>query len=189
MIAPRQYTVIARSYAEALFRAARAQGILQRVQEECKALAAVVDQAERRLRIFMGNPKVPTENKLALIDKALAPRFSPLTVRMLHMLVRRERTEHLGEILALFVEMGEQAEGIHQAQLQSAVDLSFQDRLRLKAALEAWTGCRLKIEYEVDSGLIGGLVFRFRDTLIDSSLRAGLALLRRRMLNTSLAQG
>jgi F-type H+-transporting ATPase subunit delta len=187
MIRQRQTTVVARSYAEALFRAARAQGILQRVQEECKALAAVLARLERFV-FFLGNPQVPTETKLELIERVFTPRVSPLLSRMLVLMVRRERVDHLAEALDLLEEMVEHAEGLYEAVLASAVDLDFQDKLRLKTELEKYTGCRLRIDYRVDADLIGGLVFRFRDVLIDGSLRFGLGELRRRMLETPLAQ-
>ena len=145
--------------------------------------------APTRLRIFLANPQVPTETKMELINRTLGPKFSPLVIRLIELMIDRERIDVLPDVLAEIQRLVEHAEGIYQAEIDSAMELDFQDKLRLKNALEKYTGYKLKIDYNVEPNLIGGLVFRFRDTLIDGSLRSGLNKLRRRLLETALPQG
>jgi F-type H+-transporting ATPase subunit delta len=183
----RQFTVVQRTYAEALLGAARRTGSLQRVQEEAKILLQVVKKSPRLL-LFMENPNVEPTEKLALLDRVFKARLSPVLINLLHVLAARRRTTNLDEILDLFQELTEQAEGIFQATVTSAYNLSVQDKLKLKASLEQYTRSRLKIDYGVDPGLIGGIVFRFRDLLIDSSLRSALDQLRRRLTRAPLAR-
>lgn len=184
-IRQRQRSVIARSYAEALFRAAEKVGAVDELARECETLEEVFRRNATTL-FYLGSPQVPTEDKVALIDRVFAPRVSPLLTRMLKMMVERERVDYLVETLDYVQELIERARGIYPAIVASALELDAADRQRLQAALERYTGCRLNIEYQVDPNLIGGIVFRFRDTLIDGSLRAGLDNLRRRLLETAL---
>jgi F-type H+-transporting ATPase subunit delta len=180
-----QTSIVAASYAEALFRAARKQGILQRLQEECRVLSQVIKSGsgERSsLQVFIEDPQRPTEHKLELVDKVLKGRLNPLLVNLLRMLVERERCEFLKQILQLIQDKIEEAEGIFEAKVESAAELGFQEKLKLKAALEKFTNACLRLEYEVNPNLIGGLVFRFRDTLIDGSIQYGLQDLKRKML-------
>jgi F-type H+-transporting ATPase subunit delta len=131
---------------------------------------------------------VAVGEKLKLLDRAFKGRLSPLLINLLHLLATRRRTTYLDETLTLFQELVERAEGISQASVSSAGELSFQDKLRLKAALEKYTKSRLKIEYLVEPGLIGGVIFRFRDLLVDGSLASALEELRERMLSRTLVR-
>lgn len=181
----RQTTPVERTYAEALFGAARSMGVLQRVQEEAKVLLKVVQQ-NRSLLTFLESPHVKIEEKMGLLDRVFKGRLSPVMINLLHVLATRRRTTYLDEILEHFQELVEQAEGIYQATVTSAWELNFQDKLKLKTALERHTQSRLKIDYAVDPAVLGGVIFRFRDLLIDGSLRGGLHSLRERLLGTQL---
>jgi F-type H+-transporting ATPase subunit delta len=79
--------------------------------------------------------------------------------------------------------------GIYPAELASGHPLTADDRARLEGVLQRYTGCRLKIDWSVEPSLIGGIVFRFRDLLVDGSLRSGLAEIRRRWRQTSMVRG
>jgi len=105
-----QYTVVARTYAEALFAGARRLGIVQRALEEAKALGKILGRTPR-LATFLDHPRIAREAKLATLERVFRSRISPLMLNLLRTLVTRRRTGHLAEILALFQELGEQAEG------------------------------------------------------------------------------
>jgi F-type H+-transporting ATPase subunit delta len=185
MIKQREYSLVAKSYATALFNASQKLGILQRVAEESKGLLQVVEQAPRLLN-FLDNPRVSSESKLELLGTVLRSRVSPILMTMLTFLIKRNRTQHLADILARLQELIEEAEGVQHAVLESAVELNFQDKLRLKSSLEKYTSSRLHIDYQVNPGLLGGLVFRYRDMLVDSSVSHGLDQLRRQLLTVQL---
>ena len=188
MMKQKQYTLIARSYAAALFGATRKQGILQRVREECRILAQTAERSPSLLT-FLDSPQVTTEQKFELLDKVFKTRFHEMLLLLLRMLVVRDRTGHLVEILERFEELVELAEGYHRAQVTSAHTLGFQDRLKLKSVLEKYTKFHLNIDYEVDPYLIGGVVFRADDLRIDGSLRGGLDEVRRRLSLVQIGRG
>lgn len=176
----RQYSLIANSYALALFHAARAKGQIQRISEECRTLADTT-RSHKHFTVFLHSPQIATQPKLDLIDKVFGATFSPMLIRLLVMLVQRDRANYLIEILERFDELVQQAEGIFPATLSSAVELGYQEKLALRSVLEKYTGFRLNIRFEVEPRLIGGLIFRCRDLLIDSSLSNALQNLRRSM--------
>lgn len=181
----REYSLIARSYAEALFRSARTQGQTQRVKEDCRALAESIRKQPRFL-IFLESPQIATEAKNDLILRVFGDKLSPLLMRLLAMLVRRERVSHLVAILERFEELAEQAEGIYPASVTSAIELGYKEKLELRSVLEKYTRFRLNIRFHIEPNLIGGLIFRCRDLLIDSSLHNSLENLRRRLATTSI---
>jgi F-type H+-transporting ATPase subunit delta len=181
----RQYSPIERTYAEALLGAARRLGIVQRAMEEARVLLKVVKQ-NPRLLLFLESPHISAQEKQELLDRVFKGRLSPLMVNLLHVLAARRRTTYLDETLELFQELVEQSEGLWRVQVTTAHELNFQDKVRLKTALEKFTKRQLKIEYNIDPRLIGGLVCRLRDFQIDASLRNALNGIRYRLLHTPL---
>ena len=186
MITQQQYSLVARSYATALFRTAQKQGILQRVREECRVLGEVARGKQKGLTIFMESPQISTEDKMAVFDRVLRPRVSQVLLKLIHLLVTRERRGVFADITELFELMVEEAEGIDHATVETARELRMQDKLRLKDALEKYTRRRLKIDFVVDPRLIGGLIFRYGDVLIDNSLRHGLDEIQERLRKTQV---
>lgn len=185
MIKQRQYSAVARSYATALFNVAKEQGTLDRLAEESAAVEAAIE-ANPRLKIFMASPRISTEEKMGLIERVFSGRISELLMRALMILVRRERTIQLDAILDLLQQLIEEDKGIHPAVVQTARELPEEDRWRLQAALEKYTGMKLNIDYQIDPRLIGGIVFQLADMLIDTSMRSYLEDLRRRLKETKL---
>ena len=177
----RQTDPVACSYAAALLGAARRRGVsVPALQDECRALIAVV-RAHPRLIGFFATPSIPTEDKMCLLASVFEPRCSALTMRLLRMLVLRDRSAVLGDTLAYFIELADTSEGIYPAMVASARPLGVAMRRRIAEAFERLTGRRLRIAFEVDESLIGGLVLRSGDLLADGSLRRGLDNLQRRL--------
>ncbi len=181
----RQFSPVARTYAEALLRAARRKGTLDRVEADAAALVEALRRTPR-LGVFLDNPQVPTEDKLELLRKALGDRISPLIATLLEMFVRRDRIRHLVPALEHFAERVEAERGVGRAIVVSAHPVADADRERLQQAFERYTRFKLIIDWQVDPEIIGGIVFRFRDLLIDDSLRSELDKLRSRMLATQV---
>lgn len=179
MAASGAVSIRAHSYAQALFNAGRTQGVVQRLVEESKMVAALLAQ-QPTFRHFIEGPQISREKKRALVDTAFKNRVNPLLLNLLYMMVDRERAGILGDVLTEFQEVVERAEGTWPATISSARELGFQEKLKLKTALEKYTGFHLRLKYQVQPALMGGIVFRFRDVLIDGSVRRGLDRLRRR---------
>lgn len=185
MIRQRHYTPVATSYARALLGTGRRLGTLVELAGEARQLADVVVRTPR-LMFFFDNPGVSTRAKHDLLEKSFGGRLSDPLMRMLRLLVDRERTRYLAEILDLFGDLAEREQGIHQGVVQTARPLPDEDRERLQKALEAYTGHRLNIDFRVDDDLIGGLLFRSGDLLVDGTLRHGLVEIREKLLHTQV---
>ncbi|MBI1783960.1 ATP synthase F1 subunit delta [Candidatus Sumerlaeota bacterium] len=167
------------SYAQALFNVAKGRGTVAELMSQAAELAGVLAE-QPKIAYFLESPQVPTEKKHALIDKALKGSLNPVLVNMLRMLVDRDRAGLLSGILTEFEEIAERAEGIYPASVTSARELREDEKQNLQRGLEKYTASRLKIKYHVRRDLLGGIVFRFKDVLVDGSVRHGLNEIRRR---------
>ena len=185
MIKQRQYTDVTRAYAHALFNAAKKAGALDRVEFQVRDLAEI-HRANPRLGVFMEGPQFSTEAKLEMLAKLFGGGLEPMLFRMLQLMARRERYGELRGVLQLLEELVEEDKGIFPAMVTTARPLDAVSRVRLEKQLEVYTGCNLKIEWSIDADLIGGVVFRFRDLLLDTSLASGLKRLGRQLTQTQI---
>lgn len=179
MARERGSVLLIQSYAQALFSAGRKLGVVQRLLEESRMLGTLLAQ-QPNFRHFLEQPQLSKEVKRALIDKAFKDKLNPILMNLLAMMVDRERAILLPSILEKFQEVAERFEGIYPATIISARELGFQEKLRLKTALEKHTGVHLRIRHQVHPEILGGIIFRFKDTLVDGSVRNGLKEIRKR---------
>jgi len=134
-------------------------------------------------RTVFVSPAVPTAEKRAALDK-LWPNTSPVVRNFLHILAERDRLAEVPGIAEALRDLINQRRGIVTAEVTSAVALD-EDMLRLvthrlAAYLESDPD-KVTIRTRVDPSLIGGLVARVGDRLIDDSVRGRLERLRRNL--------
>jgi F-type H+-transporting ATPase subunit delta len=137
------------------------------VQAEDALLAA-------RLRVFIESPQVPDGEKRALIRNVFGGRVDPLLLNLMCLMIDKRRADHIAPALCRFCEMADERKGIHPGLVRTARELTAEERERMQSCLERFTDSRLRLRYGVDPNLIGGVVFKYRDLLVDSTLRASL---------------
>ncbi len=185
MIRQREYSPVARSYAAALLGTARRLGRVNELDRQTRALATAFARSPRTT-VFLDHPRVPAEKKIEYLNRVFGDRIEPALARMLELLVLRARMRYLVEILDRFHELVEREQGIGQAIVLSARPLEDAERRRLLVSFERYTGNRLHVDWRTDARLLGGIVFRFRDLLVDGSVRTGLEHIHERLLGTQV---
>jgi F-type H+-transporting ATPase subunit delta len=170
--------IAAKRYAEAAYLLAREAGKEDEWSSGLAAMAALFgDQAARAL---FENTRVPRSDKLALVERALAG-ADPLVLNLARLLARRRRTSLGPQIAQAFQELIDAAKGISHAIVTTAVPLSEGDRAAVQKRLAEITGGPVEMETLVDEAIIGGLVARIGDRLIDGSTRSRLLALKRQL--------
>lgn len=169
------------SYATALFNAGKKQNAASALMADAQALRSILD-SHPKLSYFLESPQIGTDRKHELAASVFKDKLEPLLFNLLRLLIDRERAILLGDILERFVEIAERAEGIYPASVNSARELGEEEKASLTKALEKFTDCKLKIKYRVRPDLLGGIVFRFQDILVDGSVRRGLNEIRERLI-------
>ncbi|MBX3730301.1 MAG: ATP synthase F1 subunit delta [Candidatus Sumerlaeia bacterium] len=168
------------NWGDALFAATRDAGVVARVLEESGSLIAALD-AVPRFSAFLEAPHVKLEEKLALAGKVLDDRFHRLLRNFVLLLIRRGRILLLREAIDAFRLHAERDQGLWRGTVRSAVALDDAQRQRLQQALEAHTRHRLVLDWKTDPTLLGGVVFKSGDLLIDNSLKTRLGHIRERL--------
>jgi F-type H+-transporting ATPase subunit delta len=165
------------AYAAALYSVANAEGQLAAVGDELFAIGRAVE-ANDELRDALDDPHLPADRRQQIIEDLLAGKASDLTVGLVSMVVGAGRGRHLPGIVDALLEMSAQEEGRKLAEVRSAIALTDDQQTRLAEALEQSTGDPVEVRVTVDPSVIGGLVVRVGDTVIDGSVRHRMSQLR-----------
>jgi F-type H+-transporting ATPase subunit delta len=171
---------IARVYAETLLRSADRHEQVEAVDESVRALSAVL-AASAALRRFLAAPQIEAADKRVLARDAFADRIHPLALRFLELVIEKHRENMLAEILGAWTELLDARADRQSATVTTAMPADREMLARVHAALERATGKTIVLEERVDPRLLGGLVVRTGDTVIDGSLRSRLTTLHRRL--------
>lgn len=163
---------IARPYAEAAFKLARATKSLPAWRDALARMALIA--ADARMHKTIGNPKLgPGQLTQLFLD--VTGKASDEVKNFVHVLVENERLTLLPEIHALFVELMNEHEGVKEAHIRSAFALDEAAVQKLVAELEPRFNCKLRADVKVDPELIGGVKIAIGDEVIDASVRGKLA--------------
>ncbi len=164
-------------YANGILELARAEGQLERVESEMFAIGQALDTSAD-LRSALTDPQLPLERKQAIIDELLGERASTLTVGLVQFVVGQGRAPELPAIAKRLVEQAAASRSKAVAEVRSAVPLDADTVARLAAALGRATGKNVEVKVIVDESVVGGIVARVGDTVIDGSLARRIDALR-----------
>ena len=156
-------------YANGIFELAKAEGELERVESELFTVAQALDDSPE-LRSTLTDPQLPLEKKQALIDDLIGGRASSLSVDLVQLIVSQGRASELSDIARAVVEAAAASRNKAVAEVRSAVPLDEETIERLVVALGRATGKSVEVKVVVDESVIGGIVARVGDIVIDGSL-------------------
>jgi F-type H+-transporting ATPase subunit delta len=168
-------STIARPYAEAVFKLADDGG---KLAEWSGALAMLAQVARNeRVRAAIADPNVPAAKVAGLFLSILGGKLSGDAENFVQVMAENQRLGLLGEVRAQFEALKNEREGVVEADIQTAFDLSGAQLESLVEALEKRTGRKVKAQVHVDKTLIGGVRVVMGDKVIDGSARAQLGAL------------
>jgi len=168
-------STVARPYAEAAFKLADGAGALGKWSEMLAALAQVGDDS--RVRTAVGDPNLSDAKVAGLFIAILAGRLSGEAENFVRVLAQYGRLELLPEIRVQFDALRNEREGVVEAEVISAFELSEAQLGDLVQRLEKKTGRKVKVKVQIDKDLIGGVKVVLGDKVIDGSARAQLGAL------------
>lgn len=164
-------------YAAAAYALATAEDELDRVEQELYALGRAVDSSPD-LRSALTDPRLPSERKEGIVRDVVGAHASRVTVNLVSMIVAQGRGGDLPDIAAALAERRAASAGKAVAEVRTAVELDDETIARLAAALERKTGRPVEVKAIVDPSVVGGVVTRVGDTVIDGSVARRLRSLR-----------
>ena len=169
---------IARRYAEAAYDVAVQDGNTDVWLRDLRAADDVLQG--RSLALYFKNPEVPAEDKLRALQELL-PHVYPHVLNLLRLLVTRHRLHLLPSVIQHFEDLDREAKGIVEAYVTVARPVDEGETAIIKQRLSSLTGKTVELQTSVDPGILGGIVVRIGDKLIDASVAGRLERLRQEL--------
>ena len=169
-------------YAEALAELASDAGTREAVEEELQGVSVVM-QADSAIWKFFRSPVLPVEDRLTVLDRVFRGKVGDLVLKFLQVVAIRKRLDQIPAIAAAYTQILDRDLGRRRVALSSAVPLSEAEQTRISEAMKVYLKAQIVLTVSEDASLIGGLIIRSADLLIDTSLRSGL-----RRIGTALRQ-
>ena len=171
---------IARNYAEALLALARKANATDEWAQLINALASAIEQ-DVKLRRFLAAPQVSGSQKSSVLAKAYADKAPALFVRFLQKLVTNRRQTLIPQVATEYGNLLDAAEGRVHARVTVAREMSATDQAALTASLSKSLGKIVVPHVTVNDQILGGVIVRVGDTVMDGSVRRRLAVMKSKM--------
>jgi F-type H+-transporting ATPase subunit delta len=173
-----------RRYAEAVFEIGQRDDTIETWRRELDEAAGLLGEGSELLEV-LANPALPLEQRRTVVGRVFGG-LSEKARNLILLLVHRGRIEQLPRIASELRRLDDRRQGIVNATVTSAAPLTDTEVRALTARLEQMTGARVELETGVDESLLGGLVVRVGDRLIDGSVRGRLERLRSQLASGAI---
>jgi F-type H+-transporting ATPase subunit delta len=158
------------AYAQAILEIARAEDRIAAVEDDLFRFARALDASEA-LRIALTDPAMPVERRLAVIEELTEGKALQLSVALIGLVVAAGMASDFSAVADRFVELAAAQREHDVAEVRSAIELDDEQVQRLAAALSRITRKSIEVRVVIDPSVLGGVVARIGDTVIDGTVR------------------
>jgi F-type H+-transporting ATPase subunit delta len=175
-----QSSIVARSYAASVFDLAQKHGLIEEFSANFSTLNSMLGDA--KVRTFLQSPKLDARTKKTVLRAALAERVHPLFLNFLLVVIEKRRQAILADMAKEFHGLVEVSLGRMHVDVTVAHEPSAELHREIREKLSEIFDKQVVPHVNVDSRILGGIIVRHEDKVIDGSLRRRLVALRRRLL-------
>ena len=175
----------AKTYAGVLLDIGRGKGSLDLLLEEISSFADIVD-AEEQFRVFLSVPGIDVQTKNAFLQKTLDGRYSADFVNFLCVLVENGRQGEIREIELAFRMLLDEEKRSQRVTVISGTSLDDDLRKKISSALEKRYNRNIIIEENIDPSILGGIVIKAGDTVIDGSVQTRVRAMREKLMLSNI---
>ncbi|MCE5256551.1 MAG: ATP synthase F1 subunit delta [Spirochaetaceae bacterium] len=166
--------IIAKRYSKALFNLGLEAGLVERYGQEMGAFITLMRDFPD-LADAVQNPLYPEATRAALFF-AVAEKvgLSPVVKSFINLLIEKGRVQHLGEIAEYYDRLIDEHDNVARAQVSTAIKLGKEALGDIEQMLGKMTGKKVVVDFEMDPGLIGGILVKIGDLVLDGSVKREL---------------
>jgi F-type H+-transporting ATPase subunit delta len=168
------------AYAQAMLEVARAEGHLGVVEDDLFRFARTFEGNDN-LRLALTDPELPVDRRIAVIEELMDGKALATSTALASLVVAAGQSGDLPEIVDRFVELAATERKHELAEVRTAIPLDNAQVTRLASALGKATGKNVEVKVIVDPSVLGGIVARVGDTVIDGTVRHRLEQLKEQL--------
>ena len=166
--------LLAKRYAKALFAVGQEEDTLDEYAATLAEFAALVVE-NPELDDALSNPMYPVESREAvMVEVVKAAGVSTIMGNFLNLIVQKRRADVLGDIAEMFQILVDEENNIAQGSVVSAAELSADMQAKVQETLEKITGKQVTLTTQVDESIIGGMIAKVGDLVLDGSIKTQL---------------
>lgn len=174
------------TYGKALLDLAVEQNLVDALFEEAVAVEKILKD-EPDFLLLMTHPKIPLIEKKETLDKVFAGKVSGEMLGFLKLLLDKERFQEIMGILHFFIDEVKDIKGIGVAYVTTAVQLNVVQEKEIEDKLLATTNYqKMEMHFEVDAELIGGMIVRIKDRVVDGSVKTKISDMKKQLMRIQL---
>lgn len=173
----------ARRYAEAAFQLGERDDDADAWREALTAASEILSGGD--VSRVLADPAIPLEDRMQVVERIMGGRIGERPLNLIRLLLRRGRVDLLPAVAREFRRLHDRRSGITQALVISAAALDEEEMTALRERLAQMTGARMEMTFQIDPSILGGVVVRLGDRLIDGSVRGRLERLRDKLAATA----
>lgn len=163
--------LVSKTYGEALFELGIEEQCLEQLSDEAFAIEQTIEKSPELLKL-LNHPKIDKEEKISVVESIFKGQVSDVMVGFLVLLLQKDRYNEILSVLQYFTDRVKVYKKIGVAYIVSAVPLSDTQKEQIKEKLLNTTEyVEFEMNFNVDASLIGGLIIRVGDRVVDSSIR------------------
>lgn len=179
--------LVSTTYGDALFELALEEGKLKEIRAEVEALRQIFIENEE-LGEILDHPGMGRDAKITFVESVFKGRCSEYLMAFLVLAVKKGKQKEIVDIFDYLIRKAKEEEGIGIASVTSAKELAeTEKRLIRNKLLELTKYKSFEISYMVDESLLGGLIIRIGDRVIDSSMKTKLQNMKRNLTKIPLS--
>lgn len=179
--------LVQKTYADALFKLAVETNQIDVFFEESKAIRQILGENEELIKLLC-HPKIKTDEKVSVIENVFKGRISDDMTGFLVLSVEKERHNELIDILDVFVDMVKEHKHIGVAFVTTAIELDDARKREVeKKLIDTTNYVQFEMHYNVDKEIIGGMIIRIGDRVVDSSIKSKIENMSKELYNIQLA--
>lgn len=181
--------LVSKTYGDALFALAVESGQMDELLSEVKGVCEILNEYGDLTKL-MNHPKIVKEEKIEILENIFKGRISNELLGLMRMLVSKNHYGEMESVFAYFIDQVKEHKNIGTAYVTSALPLSDVQKGQVEAKLlETTKYVSFEMHYDVNQDLIGGMVIRIGDRIVDSSIRTKLLSLSRELSKIQLKVG
>ena len=179
--------LISKTYGEALFELAVEENKVDVFADEIRAILDILNQNPDFVNL-LNHPKISKEEKLQVVDEVFGGKVSKEIQGFLNIIVSKERNKEIMAIMEYFLDEVKAMKGIGVCYVTTPMELKeAQKEAVVKKLIETTEFKEMEMHYQIDEALIGGMVIRIGDRVVDSSIQTKLSKLEAQLLKIQLA--
>lgn len=176
-----------KTYADALFQLAVETNQTDVLFEESKGILQILNDNNDLMKLLC-HPKIKKEEKTSVIENVFKNRVSDDMTGFLVLTIEKERHSELFGILEEFISMIKEYKHIGVAFVTTAIELDDERKREIeKKLIDTTNYVKFEMHYKVDKDIIGGMIIRIGDRVVDSSIKSKIESMSKELYNIQLA--